>query len=53
MTANEAIKRFTEQIPDPEKIRERIAENLRERQLLRQMLRLSEQRAKVREVSQS
>ena len=51
MVAKEAVDGFVRQIPDPPEIRERIAENLRERQLLRQLLKLSEQRQKVREVS--
>lgn len=51
MTAKETIKGFVEQIPKPAEIRERIAENLRERQVLRQLLKLSEQQEKMREAS--
>ncbi len=38
-------------IPKPDEIRQRIAENIRERQLLRQLLKLAEQRHAVEEVS--
>jgi len=38
-------------IPKPDEIRRRIAENIRQRQLLRQLLKLAEQRQKVEEVS--
>jgi len=38
-------------IPKPDEIRRRIAENIRERQLLRQLLKLAEQRQALEEVS--
>ena len=38
-------------IPKPDEIRRRIAENIRQRQLLRQLLKLAEQRQAVEEVS--
>jgi hypothetical protein len=38
-------------IPEPTEIRRRIAENIRQRQLLRQLLKLAEQRKAVEEVS--
>jgi hypothetical protein len=44
---NDAIT-LAERIPEPEEVRRRLSENLREARLLRQMLRLAEQAAKVR-----
>jgi len=38
-------------IPGPADIRRRIAQNIRQRQLLRQLLKLAEQRQAVEEVS--
>jgi hypothetical protein len=38
-------------IPKPDEIRRRIAENIRQRQLLRQLLKLAEQQKAVEEVS--
>ncbi len=38
-------------IPKPTEIKRRIAENIRQRQLLRQLLKLAEQRQRVEEVS--
>ncbi len=38
-------------IPKPDEIRRRIAENIRQRQFLRQLLKLAEQRQRVEEVS--
>jgi len=45
------IEGYLDNIPEPEEIRVRIAENIRQRQLLRQLLKLAEQRRKVEEVS--
>ena len=38
-------------IPKPDEVRQQIAENLRQRQLLRQLLKLAEQRRALTEVS--
>jgi hypothetical protein len=38
-------------IPEPTAIRRRLAENIRQRQLLRQLLKLAEQRKAVEEAS--
>jgi hypothetical protein len=37
-----AVKEALEALPDPRHIRQRLAENLRERQTLRQLLKLAE-----------
>jgi hypothetical protein len=42
--AKERIERCLDNLPDPKEIRQRIAENIKERQILRQLLRASEQR---------
>jgi len=54
MSPSEKINDLLDQvkIPKPEEIRRRIAENIRQRQLLRQLLKLAEQRKAVEEVSQ-
>ncbi len=41
------LSEFIDRIPPPRRIRDRLAENLRENRLLRQLLRMSEQREKV------
>jgi hypothetical protein len=41
---DDAVASLLENLPAPDLVRARIAENLRQRQLLRQVLRLSEQR---------
>jgi hypothetical protein len=50
MPASTAIDNFLEQVPSSEEIRRRIAENLRQAKLLRQMLRFAEQRESVVEI---
>jgi len=47
---SEPLEAFLARIPDPNEVRRRIAENLNERQLLRHVLKLAEQREKVHEV---
>ena len=44
MSAPKPLQVYLEELPRPEEIRRRIAENIRERQLLRQVLKLAEQR---------
>jgi len=44
------ITQFLNDLPAPDEVRRRLTENLREARLLRQILKLSEQREKVREV---
>jgi hypothetical protein len=39
--------KLTERIPEPEEVREQLAENLKEGRLLRQMLKLAEARRRV------
>jgi hypothetical protein len=48
---NDELTRLLEKVPSPEEIRRRITENLRQGKLLRQLLRLAEQRKAVEEVS--
>ncbi|MBN2291805.1 MAG: hypothetical protein JXM70_05230 [Pirellulales bacterium] len=52
MSESETIDEFVERIPKPEEIRQRLSANLREARLLRQILKMAEQREKVAEVSQ-
>ena len=40
---------YFERLPDEKEVRQRISENLRERTLLRQLLKIAEQRRKVEE----
>jgi hypothetical protein len=49
--AKEQLKQYLETLPASKEIRDRLCENLREARLLRQLLKLAEQREKVREVS--
>ena len=49
-TQAELAKKLTERIPQPDEVRERLAENLRESRLLRQLLRVSERAARDRVV---
>lgn len=44
MGEQEPIDKFLLRIPDPAEVRQRIAENLKERQLLRRVLKLAEER---------
>ena len=44
--------RIIERIPDPDSVRRKLARNLRETKLLRQLLKLSEKAAKERETFQ-
>ena len=45
------LSKFIEKVPKPEEIRRELTANLREAKLLRQLLRISEQRQQVEEVS--
>lgn len=44
MSEQEPLGTFLSRIPEPAEVRRRIAENLRERQLLRRVLKLAEER---------
>ena len=44
------LDKYIEQIPPSAEVRRKIAENLREAKLLRQLLKISEQRERVEEV---
>jgi hypothetical protein len=44
---SEPLEAFLENVPDPAEVRRRIAENLKERNLLRRVLKLAEKRAAV------
>ena len=52
MSSPESIDTFVERIPKPEEIRRRLSANIREARMLRQILKIAEQREKVAEVSQ-
>ena len=45
------LDEYIERLPPPKAIRERLSENLREARLLRQLLKLAEQRQRVEEVA--
>jgi hypothetical protein len=45
------LSQYLEKVPKPEEIRRELTANLREAKLLRQLLRISEQRQQVEEVS--
>lgn len=45
------VDSFIEQIPTPDEIRDRLGENLRQKRLLKEMLKLAEKRQGVRNVS--
>jgi hypothetical protein len=45
------LDQYLERLPPPNEIRDRLCRNFREAKLLRQLLKLSEQRQRVREVS--
>ena len=49
MNTNPPNEQLIEAIPDPQAVRERLAENLRDAKLLRHLLKLSERAAKDRE----
>ena len=49
--ANDDLVGFLDKVPSPEEIRRKITENLRQGKLLRQLLKLAEQRKAVEEVS--
>ncbi len=49
----EQLTKYLDQLPEPQEIRDRLSANLRENRLLRQLLKLSEQREKVREAQQA
>jgi hypothetical protein len=44
VSEREPLDTFLSRIPEPAEVRQRIAENLRERQLLRHVLKLAEER---------
>ncbi len=46
----DSVDRYVESLPPPQQIRERLSLNLREQRLLKQLLKLAEQRQKVEEV---
>ncbi len=46
------LDEYIERLPPPKAIRERLSRNLREARLLRQLLKLSEQRQRVEEAAQ-
>ncbi len=48
---NATLETFLEKVPAPEEIRRRLTENIRQGKLLRQVLRLAEQRKSVEEAS--
>lgn len=45
------LDRFLDKVPEPDEVRRKITENLRQAKLLKQILRISEQRERVKEVS--
>jgi hypothetical protein len=49
--SNTPIVDFLDKVPPPDEVRRQIAVNLRQGKLLRQVLRMAEQRESVREVS--
>ena len=52
MSAKKLNSRLIERIPKPDAVRSKLARNLRETKLLRQLLKLSEKAAKERETFQ-
>ena len=48
VSMTETIEGFLSQVPRPDDVRQRIAENLKERQLLRRVLKLAEERQATR-----
>lgn len=57
VSASKSVTEFIDEIPAPSLLRERLSENVRERLLLRRLLKIAEQRAglkrKPQEASQS
>jgi hypothetical protein len=49
--SDSTLAEFLDKVPKPDEIKRRITENLRKGKLLRQLLRLAEQRQAVEEVS--
>ncbi len=49
--STDELVKLLEKVPSPEDIRRRITENLRQGKLLRQLLKVAEQRQAVEEVS--
>ena len=47
----QSLGEFIERIPTPDEIKDRLAVNLHEAKLLRQLLKISEQRQELKEVS--
>lgn len=50
MSKSETVDAFVERLPRPEEIRRKLSANYREARLLRQILKIAEQREKVEEV---
>ena len=50
MRETQNLSEYVEKLPPPEEVRLELARNLREQRLLKQLLRLAEQKAKVQEV---
>jgi hypothetical protein len=50
--SDSTLAEFLDKVPQSDEIRRRITENLRQGKLLRQLLRIAEQRQKVEEVSE-
>jgi hypothetical protein len=50
---DETLKDFLARVPEPEEIRRRIVENIQERQLLRQVLKISERQHRIAGVAVS
>ena len=48
---NDKLETFLDKVPKPDEIRRKLCENLRQTKLLRQLLRIAEQRQRVEEVS--
>jgi len=49
--ANQPFSDFVDSIPSTTELRERLAENLKERDLIRRLIRLSEQKEKLKKES--
>lgn len=49
--SQERLSEYIKRLPAPKEIRDRLSENLREARLLRQLLKIAEQRRKVEEAT--
>ena len=49
---SETVEQFVKRLPTPVEIKARLSENIRENRLLKQILKLSEQRGKLEEARQ-